>query len=127
LGLVQNVLVGGLVPRTLEEMLFTAISKERACRYCEAAHLACCRMLAFGPDIAVLDIGLPVIDGYDFAREIRGRLGPATPFLIALTVLDNGSERRLARKSSPSALGAFAHTHALARSATGSRKEANDF
>ncbi len=44
-GLVQNVLVGGLLPRTLKEMLFSAISKDRACRYCEAAHLACCRML----------------------------------------------------------------------------------
>ena len=44
-GLVQHVLVGGLLPRTLKEMMFSAISKDRACRYCEAAHLACCRML----------------------------------------------------------------------------------
>lgn len=44
-GLVQNVLVGGELPRTLKEMMFTAISQDRACRYCEAAHLACCRML----------------------------------------------------------------------------------
>jgi len=42
---VQNVLVGGELPRTLKEMMFTAISQDRACRYCEAAHLACCRML----------------------------------------------------------------------------------
>ena len=52
-GLVQNVLVGGLLPRTLKEMLFSAISKDRACRYCEAAHLACCRML--GVDTATLE------------------------------------------------------------------------
>lgn len=44
-GLVQNVLVGGRLPRTLKEMMFSAISKDRGCRYCEAAHLACCRML----------------------------------------------------------------------------------
>lgn len=44
-GLVQNVLVGGVLPRTLKEMMFTAISADRRCRYCEAAHLACCRML----------------------------------------------------------------------------------
>ena len=44
-GLVQNVLVGGLLPRTLKEMMFVAISQSRECRYCEAAHLACCRML----------------------------------------------------------------------------------
>jgi len=44
-GLVQNVLVGGSLPRTLKEMLFVMISADRKCSYCEAAHLACCRML----------------------------------------------------------------------------------
>lgn len=52
-GLVQNVLVGGLLPRTLKEMMFVAISQARGCRYCEAAHLACCRML--GIESNVLD------------------------------------------------------------------------
>jgi signal transduction histidine kinase/ActR/RegA family two-component response regulator len=37
------------------------------------------------PEVALLDIGLPVIDGYHLAREIRARLGVSTPFLIALT------------------------------------------
>jgi CheY-like chemotaxis protein len=37
------------------------------------------------PEVALLDIGLPVIDGYHLAREIRARLGVTTPFLIALT------------------------------------------
>ena len=44
-GLVSNVLVGGALPRTIKEMLFVAISHDRQCRYCEAAHIACCRML----------------------------------------------------------------------------------
>jgi uncharacterized peroxidase-related enzyme len=44
-GLVQSILVGGVLPRTLKEMMFVAISHARGCRYCEAAHLACCRML----------------------------------------------------------------------------------
>jgi uncharacterized peroxidase-related enzyme len=44
-GLVQNTLVGRTLPRTLKEMVFTAISAARKCKYCEAAHLACCRML----------------------------------------------------------------------------------
>ena len=30
-------------------MMFVAISQARACRYCEAAHLACCRMLGIEP------------------------------------------------------------------------------
>src|SRR5688572_30184844 len=42
---VQNVLVIGEIPRWMKEMVFVAISKDRQCRYCTAAHLACCRML----------------------------------------------------------------------------------
>src|ERR1700685_3944464 len=48
-GLIQNVLVGGILPRTLKVMMFVAISHRRNCRYCEAAHLACCRMLGIEP------------------------------------------------------------------------------
>lgn len=44
-GLVGNVLARGQLPRALKEMLFVAISHDRRCRYCEAAHVACCRML----------------------------------------------------------------------------------
>lgn len=40
---------------------------------------------AFDADIAVLDIGLPIMDGYALARELHARLGNATPKLIALT------------------------------------------
>jgi len=43
--LVKNVLVGGEIARWKKEMIFVAISKERNCRYCLAAHIACCRML----------------------------------------------------------------------------------
>ena len=34
----------GKVPKTIKEMLFVAISQARNCRYCEAAHLAICRL-----------------------------------------------------------------------------------
>ena len=34
-------------------MLFAAISKDRNCHYCEAAHIACCRML--GVNQSLLD------------------------------------------------------------------------
>ncbi len=49
--LVRNVLVGGEIPRWKKEIIFVAISKERQCRYCAAAHLACCRMLGVKPEI----------------------------------------------------------------------------
>jgi uncharacterized peroxidase-related enzyme len=47
--LVRNVLVRGRLSRIYKEMLFVAISKDRECRYCEAAHIACCRMLGANP------------------------------------------------------------------------------
>jgi PAS domain S-box-containing protein len=39
----------------------------------------------FGPDLAVVDIGLPVMDGYELATRLREDLGESTPRLIALT------------------------------------------
>ena len=50
-GLVHNVLVGGEIPRWTKEMIFVAISQDRNCRYCSAAHIACCRMLGVHPDV----------------------------------------------------------------------------
>ncbi len=36
------------------------------------------------PDIALIDIGLPEVDGYEVARRLR-TMTPARPYLIALT------------------------------------------
>lgn len=46
---VRGVLVGGKIPRWTKEMVFVAISKDRGCHYCLAAHIACCRMLGVNP------------------------------------------------------------------------------
>src|SRR5204863_99592 len=51
---VRNVLVTGEIPRWTKEVVFVAISKDRQCQYCAAAHLACCRMLG-----AVSRLGVP--------------------------------------------------------------------
>ena len=48
--LVRNVLVSGEIPRWTKEMMFVAISKDRDCQYCTAAHIACCRMLGTKPE-----------------------------------------------------------------------------
>jgi signal transduction histidine kinase/ActR/RegA family two-component response regulator len=37
------------------------------------------------PDIMILDIGLPVMDGYELAAKVRQRLAGRTPQLIAVT------------------------------------------
>jgi len=41
--------------------------------------------LAFEPDIIFLDLDMPVLNGYEAAREIRGAPLPRQPFLVALT------------------------------------------
>ena len=51
----------------------------------------------FRPEIALLDIGLPVMNGYDLARELRARLGAATPRMIAVTGYGQDKDQELAR------------------------------
>ena len=36
------------------------------------------------PDVAILDIGMPELTGYDVAKKVREELNPA-PYLVALT------------------------------------------
>jgi signal transduction histidine kinase/ActR/RegA family two-component response regulator len=48
----------------------------------------------FRPEVAILDIGLPVMDGYALGRELRARLGDAPPLLIALTGYGQEQDRR---------------------------------
>jgi CheY-like chemotaxis protein len=51
--------------------------------------------LAWRPEVAIVDIGLPVLDGYEVARRVRAALDPA-PFLIALTAYCGPAGVRLA-------------------------------
>jgi PAS domain S-box-containing protein len=48
----------------------------------------------FRPEIAILDIGLPVMDGYALAHELRNRMGEASPILIALTGYGRDQDKR---------------------------------
>ena len=41
--------------------------------------------LELRPDVALVDLGLPKIDGYEVARRVRAALGLTSPLLIALT------------------------------------------
>ncbi|HXO20543.1 MAG TPA: response regulator [Thermoanaerobaculia bacterium] len=51
------------------------------------------RAINLRPDIAVVDIALPEMDGYEVARRIRAQLGSNTTFLIALTGYTSESDR----------------------------------
>jgi CheY-like chemotaxis protein len=52
----------------------------------------------FAPEVALLDIGLPGMDGYELARALRERLGPSL-LLVALTGWsgDDAREQALAQ------------------------------
>jgi len=47
---VKNILVDGEIARWIKELMFVAISVDRNCVYCSAAHVACCRMLDVNPE-----------------------------------------------------------------------------
>ena len=44
--------------------------------------------------MALLDIGLPVMDGYQLGSELRRRLGAQTPALVALTGYGQEKDRQ---------------------------------
>jgi signal transduction histidine kinase/CheY-like chemotaxis protein len=52
----------------------------------------------FDPDIAILDIGLPVMDGHELARRLLAIL-PRRPFLVALTGYGQTQDRARALES----------------------------
>jgi CheY-like chemotaxis protein len=50
----------------------------------------------FKPEVALLDIGMPKITGYEVARRLRQRYGDDCPVLIALTGWKQASDKILA-------------------------------
>jgi signal transduction histidine kinase/CheY-like chemotaxis protein len=56
------------------------------------------RALALRPDVLLVDIGLPGIDGYGVARRVREAMG-TTVFLVALSGYGQPEDRRLAREA----------------------------
>jgi PAS domain S-box-containing protein len=49
---------------------------------------------SFRPQVAILDIGLPAMDGYALGKELRKRLAGAPPVLIALTGYGQDQDKR---------------------------------
>jgi PAS domain S-box-containing protein len=54
------------------------------------------KLLTFRPDVAVIDVGLPGMDGYEVARAIRQRPGGGGIRLIALTGYGQAEDQRRA-------------------------------
>lgn len=51
----------------------------------------------FRPEVAVLDLGLPVMDGYELAARIGLRLGPTAPALLSLSGYGQPQDRARSR------------------------------
>lgn len=58
---------------------------------------AVAHVVAYRPDVALVDIGLPEIDGNEVARRIRALLGAGGIFLVALTGYGGEAEEELTR------------------------------
>jgi len=54
-------------------------------------------IFGFGPDVVLLDIGMPQMSGYEVARTLRERYGSARPALVAVTGRAQDADRLQAR------------------------------
>jgi signal transduction histidine kinase/ActR/RegA family two-component response regulator len=63
------------------------------------AHAALSLAVAFKPDIVLLDIGLPDMDGYEVARRLRALPGLHAVRLVALTGYGQAEDRQRAREA----------------------------
>lgn len=54
------------------------------------------KALAWKPDVALVDIGLPGLDGFEVARMVRNAAAGAGIYLVALTGYGDARDRRLA-------------------------------
>ena len=74
----------------------------------------------FRPHVAILDIGLPVMDGYTLGSELRARQSDAPPILIALTGFKSGAgqaaERSIRVCNAPGETSRYRGTRGAARS-----------
>jgi DNA-binding response OmpR family regulator len=55
------------------------------------------QFIAFRPQVVILDIGMPVLTGYDVARALRANSQGAEVLLIALTGYDSQTDRWLSK------------------------------
>jgi signal transduction histidine kinase len=60
---------------------------------------AVARARTFGPEVGLIDIGLPGLDGYAVARQLREQPGGAGLFLVALTGYGQPADRRRAMEA----------------------------
>ena len=63
---------------------------------CEDGPSGLAQLRAFRPDVALIDLGLPGIDGYTLARRARGRPETRAIRLVAVTGYGQAEDRQRA-------------------------------
>lgn len=53
----------------------------------------------YSPDVVFCDIGMPMIDGYEFARSVRSDTAVVQPYLAAVTAWGGDADRRRSREA----------------------------
>ena len=82
------------------EALCELLSQEGfACRTAENGSEGLALIDEVVPEVAILDVGLPGMDGYEMARRLRSDPRHAGLFLIALTGYGQASERARGREA----------------------------
>jgi CheY-like chemotaxis protein len=66
------------------------------CRVAPNAELALTLVADTMPDVFILDIGLPGMDGKELARQLRARQGETKPLIIALSGYAQPDEQKKA-------------------------------
>jgi CheY-like chemotaxis protein len=68
-------------------------------RACHDGPAALALVDEFAPDLVLLDIGLPGMDGYEVARRLRARPGSDKVLLVALTGYGQEEDMRRSRQA----------------------------
>jgi len=55
------------------------------------------QVLAYKPDVVLLDIGMPGLTGFEVARHVQQQLGRTRPLLIAITAWKQNSAKVLGK------------------------------
>jgi signal transduction histidine kinase len=76
-----------------QSMLLEALGHTVACVYDGPTAVQAAR--EFQPDVALLDIGMPRLNGYETCRQIRALPGGAAVYLVAVTGWGQPEDRRL--------------------------------
>lgn len=96
----------GLRVLIVEDNYDTAVALERLVsewgypsRVCTSAHEALALAPYFEPQVALIDIGLPDMDGWELVRRLRQQLGNADPTFIAITAHGEAHDYQRSRAS----------------------------